>query len=198
MSPTKKIRVIAIEPSEIVAAGIVHILGNASGFALPSHLPDATLLQRARAEAYDVVLLDPAAVAAHQRSNVRRALDLEPSMPIVGLLTDAAMMADTSQYDATVTLSDDADVLIDRIRSAVAQERKEPKGNGSRLSSRECDILKAVALGHTNKEIADELHLSVNTVVTHRRNISHKLGINTIPGLTAYAIINKIIDIDSL
>lgn len=61
------------------------------------------------------------------------------------------------------------------------------------LSERELTILKKVALGFTNKEISDKLYISMHTVITHRKNITAKLGIKTISGLTVYALINNII-----
>ncbi len=61
------------------------------------------------------------------------------------------------------------------------------------LSEREITILKEVALGLTNKEISDRLCISMHTVITHRKNITAKLGIKTISGLTVYAILNNII-----
>ncbi len=62
------------------------------------------------------------------------------------------------------------------------------------LSDRELDVLKAVAHGYSNKEIADKLCISINTVITHRKNITDKLGVKTIAGLTVYAIMNNIIN----
>ncbi len=62
-----------------------------------------------------------------------------------------------------------------------------------KLSEREHDILKHVAFGYTNQEIADKLFLSVHTVTTHRKNITRKLGIKTVSGLTVYALMNKLI-----
>lgn len=62
------------------------------------------------------------------------------------------------------------------------------------LTQRERDVLEHVALGHSNKEIADKLHISIHTVISHRKNITEKLGIKSISGLTVYAIINNIID----
>ncbi|MBO6222503.1 MAG: hypothetical protein J6N56_01810 [Bacteroidales bacterium] len=53
-------------------------------------------------------------------------------------------------------------------------------------------------LERLNKEIADKLNLSVHTVTTHRKNISKKTGINSISGLTVYAIINKLIVLNDL
>lgn len=65
----------------------------------------------------------------------------------------------------------------------------------SELSDREKEVLVCVARGLINKEIADELNISVNTVITHRRNVTRKTGIRSIPGLTVYAILNNLIDI---
>lgn len=62
------------------------------------------------------------------------------------------------------------------------------------LSQREGEIVRCVALGMSNKMIADALFISVNTVATHRRNISSKLGIHTTAGLTLYAVINGLVD----
>ncbi len=62
------------------------------------------------------------------------------------------------------------------------------------LSDRELDIVREVALGLTNKEIADKLFISAHTVITHRKNITRKLGIKTVSGLTVYALLNKLIN----
>lgn len=63
------------------------------------------------------------------------------------------------------------------------------------LGSREKDIVRCVARGLSNKEIAEELCLSVHTVATHRRNISAKLGIHSSAGLAIFAILNKLVDL---
>lgn len=66
------------------------------------------------------------------------------------------------------------------------------------LGDREKDIIRCVAQGKSNKEIADELCISVHTVATHRRNISSKLGIHSAAGLTIFAILNKIVDLEDV
>lgn len=73
-----------------------------------------------------------------------------------------------------------------------------PEGNQVELSDREKEILVSVASGLINKEIADKHNISVNTVITHRKNISRKTGIKTVAGLTVYAILNNLIDIKSI
>lgn len=74
--------------------------------------------------------------------------------------------------------------------------REEPPAN--ELSEREKDVVRAVAKGLSNKEIAERLCLSVHTVTTHRRNISAKLDIHSAPGLTIYAIIHNLLSIDEI
>jgi len=62
------------------------------------------------------------------------------------------------------------------------------------ISNREKEVLKLLAMGLTNKEIADILSIAVTTIITHRKKIVEKLGIKTIPGLTVYAFTHGLID----
>jgi len=62
------------------------------------------------------------------------------------------------------------------------------------LTHREKDVLKLVAQGFMNKEIADQLHIGLTTVITHRKKLVEKLGIKTIPGLTVYAFTKGYLD----
>ena len=78
-----------------------------------------------------------------------------------------------------------------------AREQEEPEQH-LELSDREKEILVSVAQGLLNKEIADKHNISINTVITHRKNITRKTGIRTVPGLTVYAILNNLIDINSI
>ena len=65
------------------------------------------------------------------------------------------------------------------------------------LSPRETEVLRLVAKGLMNKEIADRLNISINTVLSHRKNLTAKLGIKTVSGLSFYAMMNGYIsDID--
>jgi len=66
------------------------------------------------------------------------------------------------------------------------------------LSDREKDVVVALVQGMANKEIADHLGISVNTVITHRRNIARKLQIHSPAGLTIYAIVGGLIDINAV
>ena len=70
--------------------------------------------------------------------------------------------------------------------------------NPDALSDREKDVIVSLVQGMSNKEIADHLCISVNTVITHRRNIARKLQIHSPAGLTIYAIVNNLVDISSV
>jgi len=66
--------------------------------------------------------------------------------------------------------------------------QQQPDQHTHQLTSREEEILRLIVKGHLNKEIAEKLHISHNTVLTHRKNIISKTGIKTVSGLTFYAI----------
>ena len=66
------------------------------------------------------------------------------------------------------------------------------------LSAREIEVLVLITRGFINKEIADRLNISLTTVISHRKNITEKLGIKSVPGLTIYAVMNGYVEADSI
>lgn len=86
------------------------------------------------------------------------------------------------------------------------EKNKEKQENGidedddesETLTDREKEIIVCVVKGLSNKEIADKLFISINTVTTHRRNIARKLDIHSPSGLTIYAIVNKLVDVGEI
>ena len=91
----------------------------------------------------------------------------------------------------------------DILRPALTQEEphhapeKEYKDT-EELSDRERDVLIQVVRGLSNKEIANVLFISTPTVISHRKNITRKLNIHSTAGLTVYAIVNHLVDLNSL
>lgn len=96
--------------------------------------------------------------------------------------------------------------LVEAVRAAARGERYVPPavaaglarkpdaGSTQALSPRETGVLRLMALGHTNREIAEQLELSVRTVETHRAHIQQKLALSTRPELTRYALAHNLID----
>ena len=86
-------------------------------------------------------------------------------------------------------------------RQMIKGERLKVKGvspQSEELSEREKDVLIQVVRGLSNKEIADVLCISQHTVISHRKNITRKLNIHSTAGLTIYAIVNKLVDLNTL
>ena len=72
------------------------------------------------------------------------------------------------------------------------------EGDSDALSEREKDVVRLVVQGLSNKEIAERMFISTNTVMTHRRNIARKTQIHSPAGLTIYAIVNKLINLEEV
>ncbi len=70
--------------------------------------------------------------------------------------------------------------------------------NAHDLSAREIEVLVLITKGLINKEIAEKLNISLTTVISHRKNITEKLGIKSVSGLTIYAVMNGYIEADSI
>ncbi len=83
--------------------------------------------------------------------------------------------------------------IVDKIISSESVPAEGISCDGVRLSQREIEIVRLVAEGLSNKEIADKLFLSVHTITTHRKNIMAKLGVNNTAGLVMFAIRNEIV-----
>ncbi|MBR4789238.1 MAG: hemerythrin domain-containing protein, partial [Bacteroidales bacterium] len=109
------------------------------------------------------------------------------------------------QNDLTCHTRIEDEVLVPMVRlierrspRARAKVADAPEDTGNALSDREKEILASVAKGLLNKEIADRHNISINTVITHRKNITRKIGIKTVAGLTVYAILNNLVDINDI
>ena len=96
-------------------------------------------------------------------------------------------------FDGIIGINDSKLKIINKLNQ-IAQSDKGDRSDDVELSKREIDVLVAVAKGMMNKEIADMMNLSIHTVISHRKNITHKTGIKSVSGLTVYALLNNLID----
>ena len=102
-----------------------------------------------------------------------------------------------SRYDAVVNLYDTPDTIFRTIEEIIDSD-DDSDDDSNVLSQREKEIVVCVVKGLTNKAIADKLFISIHTVTTHRRNIARKLQIHSPAGLTIYAIVNKLVDLQDV
>ncbi|MEZ3591187.1 MAG: response regulator transcription factor [Muribaculaceae bacterium] len=110
------------------------------------------------------------------------------------LMTCAAPYAqDIAVLDMTLSTSD----LVERLQQLL-DRCHDSEMPSAPLSQREVEVLSLVAKGHINKQIADELSISLNTVLSHRKNITSKLGIRSVSGLAFYAMMHGYVSYSDL
>lgn len=154
-----------------------------------------TLLQTVKRLRPDIVIVSCNVCSPPMIETVRTIADLPKARFILycETITDE-LLAERCEGHLSAEESDKE--VIDLITSLLtADEREEVPGE---LTPRERDIIIGVVKGMTNKEIADELFISPNTVTTHRRNIVKKLDIHSASGLTVYAIMNKLVSLQDI
>ena len=134
-----------------------------------------------------VVVGSQVAVGAQLRSELQ-------GVAVVLLSTTVVDEDVLRQVDGVINIYDDEATLMRKLRTAVEQGETNPYSDSHDLSERERDVLILVAKGMANKEIADRLNISIHTVMSHRKNITHKTGIKSVAGLTVYALLNNLLD----
>lgn len=98
-----------------------------------------------------------------------------------------------------LNIYDNQNAIINKVNECLnTYGEKSDEGFINELTKREIDVLQLVSKGLANKEVADKLSISIHTVISHRKNISEKTGIKSASGLTMYAVLKKIIDIDEI
>ena len=196
MSVTNK-KILLITPSRIIARGISSILEEHGGFTVESVLTDLSRENEAmvRDSMADIVIVDPVIFDFASRPAGRSRISDLTDAAVVAAPTTLADEESAKNYDETISIYDTPSAVISKLRNSVTHtSAKTQADNREELSSREKEILVCVARGMLNKEIADRFHISIYTVITHRKNITRKTGIKTVAGLTVYALLNNLID----
>jgi len=115
------------------------------------------------------------------------------------IIADEETPLENKEVQASILPADQKSEISSKISTLVKHQAKDGAEHPAELlTKREMTIVRLVSLGMTNRQIADQLYLSTHTVITHRKNISSKLGIKSVSGLTVYAIVNNIITIEEV
>ncbi len=193
-------RVLILEPSVIIAEGLKHVVDDLAGFDVCGMITELEGGLEATLEAYDtdIIIADPAIADIRSRSGLHETIKNLTGVPVLAILTSATDAGFTQDYEGQIYLSDKTADVEQKISAAVNVNANETRGDGEELSAREKEILVCVAKGMLNKEIADHYNISIYTVITHRKNITRKTGIKTVAGLTVYALLNNLIDMNSM
>ena len=184
------------EPSSMLRIGLEQML---------RELPDAevifstdnlnSLYARINALRPDVLIVNPLLFDYAKRATLRAEFEQQPNLRLVGLVSSYLESQHQRQFAGIIELNDD----FQRIKSTVNQvvntiHSDDDEVDTAPLSDREKDVLVCLSKGLKNNEIADQLNISVHTVITHRKNIVRKTGIKSVAALTVYAILNNLIE----
>ena len=171
------------EPSAIIRSGLEAVLKRLPGFRIQIiEIATAELLQETlRSHKPDMLIINPSLPGCYTMQLLREETGCT-EMKCIALLYAVADHALLRPYDDQISIYDSPD------------ENEEQQT----LSAREKEIVVCVVKGMTNREIADRLFLSTHTVVTHRRNIARKLQVHSASGLTVYAIVNKLVELNDI
>lgn len=197
----ERIKFIIVEQSYLVRKGIASIINRIDHATVVKELEDLSGLNSAILKYQpDFVVLNLSLMEdLHKYRNSEVKINLETH----GIGIDSGNVHSKSGLPSLrqiIGLNDERDHIYSKFQSLIDEILSEHTSiiKQTELSDREKTILILVAKGMTNKEIAGKLFLSTHTVITHRKNITTKLGIKTISGLTVYAILNNFIKLSDL
>ena len=211
------IRVALCDDHAVVRSGLARIVADEPGLEVVGQAGTAEeAVAVARAEHPDVFVMDLGLPGTSGIEATRRVVEVSPDTKTLVLTVhdDVAYLRKAFEAGARGYLvKDAADVeLVLAIRQVAAgEEYVHPRlgaallgpaatgrvaGPGGELSERELEVLRRVALGNTNAEIATELYVSVRTVETHRAHVQQKLGIKARADLVRYARDHGLLDED--
>ena len=187
-------RVIICETSEIVANGLAEIINGMAQFDVvlrvdsPERISEKILSSNA-----NMLIIDPILLGYQNKDFLLQLGKEHPNVFVVALVTTYLDHSFLTPYNGVIELNDSRAKIIDKMNELVQNEASK-NSDDVELSKRETDVLVAVAKGMMNKEIAEQMNISIHTVISHRKNITRKTGIKSVSGLTVYALLNNLID----
>jgi DNA-binding NarL/FixJ family response regulator len=196
----KELLKIAIaEPSVIIRSGLTVALKRIPEFRIqPFEIVSIDLLVNyLRNNKPDILIINPTFWGHFDVAKLKEET-ANPKLSCLALLHSSVDAALLRNYDDSISIYDSVEQLQAKLEKLVESTTNDTSEENNSLSIREKEIVVCVVKGLTNKEIAQELFLSTHTVISHRRNIARKLEIHSTAGLTIYAIVNKLIELEEI
>lgn len=188
-------RVIICEASEIITTGLYDIIQGMADCDVVARMdtPD-NLSEKVLSCDANVLIINPILLGYTDRSLPQQLKKDHPQLSVIALVTTYIDSSALKIYDGIIEINDTKLKVVNKLSQLMQESDKQDKTDDVELSKREIDVLVAVAKGMMNKEIADQMNISIHTVISHRKNITRKTGIKSVSGLTVYALLNNLID----
>ena len=189
-----KNRVIICETSEIITIGLAEIINGMAQFDVVARLDSPERLsEKILSTDTNLLIINPLLLGYQNRDFLSQLGKEHPQLTIIALVTSYLDHTLLTPYSGVIEINDTKSKIISKMNE-FAQSEATKSTDDVELSKRETDVLVAVAKGMMNKEIADQMNISIHTVISHRKNITRKTGIKSVSGLTVYALLNNLID----
>jgi len=187
-------RVIICEASEMIAIGLAEIIDGMAQFDVVSHLNNLEhLSEKIISSDANILIINPVLLGFHNRDFLSQLSKEHPNIVVIALVSSCLDHSMLTPYSGVIEINDSQSKIISKMNE-FAQSETTKNTDDVELSKRETDVLVAIAKGMMNKEIADQMNISIHTVISHRKNITRKTGIKSVSGLTVYALLNNLID----
>ncbi len=196
----RNLKILITEPSIIVRSGIAALLKRISHYHIQISENSSLELTAAilKSNKPDLLIINPYYWGIPDLKKLRNEANC-PDLKCIAINYAPVADAILNHYDGVISLHDNTEIVDKKIEKIFKTPNKTDfHETGDVLSAREKEILACVVKGMTNKAIGSELFLSTHTVISHRRNISKKLEIHSTAGLTVYAIMNKLVELDEI
>lgn len=189
-------KIIIVEPSPMLSAGLAQYFDDIKQVSVVSQLDNLDRLEEKLASYNpEILIINPLLVSFDANETFQKLLRDFPNMAPVALVSSFIDKNILKQFKEVIEMTDSKQRVVTKIFNLLSDCTScQDKPESVELSNREIDVLVALAKGLTNKEISDQLFISVHTVITHRKNIIRKTGIKSISGLTVYALLNNLVD----
>ncbi len=182
-----------ILPSEILATGMSGILRKLPETNTIVEIPVNNYLEAIAKSHPSILIVDPSVAGVDWE--VLKSASTAP-IKIIGLLCHLYPQDRLKWFDDSFSVYDPAETVLEIIKRNLTSDDLDDRGKD--LSPREKEVIVGIVKGMSNKEIASEMNVSVNTIMTHRRNIAAKLHIHTPAGLTIYAIVSNLVRLEDI
>lgn len=196
----RKVTFVVAERSYLIRRGLVSSIEELGTTSVVRELDSGERLVKILTDQQPDYLVIAADMLQEYDESIRCLFESGFETQLVALLNSGDKISTHYHTCDTIFVNDDKATILRLLRELVARQVKHMHGEppSAELSPRELNIVRDISLGLSNKEIAEKNFISFHTVATHRKNITRKLGIKSVPGLTVYAILNKLIDMDAL
>ncbi len=194
-------RIIIIHPSQIIRQGIIALTRSRIDWELIESCDCAEIANYRSIRNSSIIFVVDANLANDELTSSIASFRETNSIKILYLTLDKSIFSANEANEGHLSINaSKVHVLnlLDKLFGTINNRAPKKGPESMSLTERERDILKLVALGKSNKEMAHLLSISIHTVITHRKNITDKLNIKSISGLTVYAILNRLLDTENI